>query len=182
MGVMAEISGARVLITEEEMITGAAASEGAMNHVGGSLNLVLNNEVACYRWTMNGPYFNGGSPQTKVDGEYILMRPMTLVGVHMYNQVAGASGTLELDVLRLPSGGGSASIFSTTPKLVYTSGNDSTMFRDFVSGTTPWNPAGCTVPVLAISDFNTHDKLVLNIQQIQSGGQNAGLALYFRLR
>lgn len=179
---MAYISGERALVTVEEVAEGAAVSSAVGNKLGAALNLYQVNETACLRWTLNGPYYVSGSPQSQVDGEYILHRPMTLVAIHMWNQVAGTAGTLELDILRKPSAGGSASIFSTTPKILFSSGNDSTLYRDFDLATTPWNPAGSIAPVLATSNFSAYDKLILNIQQVQSGGKDAGIALYFRLR
>lgn len=178
---MASIGASRVEITVQEMQTGSAASESTMNRVGGDLNLLLTAGPIFLHWTANGPYSNGGTPQTRVDGERMLMDNCKLVGFFLHTETAGSAGTLEIDILRRTTGGSSATIFSTTPKILFSSGNNSRIGKDFRDSTVLWTATGATQAALSISSFLKGEVLSMNINGIQTGGQDFDFGLFFRL-
>ena len=179
---MSDIASARNLISVEEMQTGSAAAENTMNRVGGSINLLLKAAPIILNWNANGPYSNGGAPQTYVDTERGLLDNLTLAGYYLFTEKAGSAGTLEVDVVRRTTGGSEASIFGTTPKIVFSAGNNARNMYDFRSSTSLWLSAGGTHGTAAITTFSAGDVLRMNIQQIQTSGRNFGLQLFFYMR
>lgn len=178
---MAEIVGQRNKITVEEMQTGSAAAESTMNRVGASINLLLE-ETQNYVWNANGPYSNQGSPQFKIDGEKTIIDNLQCVGYFLNIETAGSSGTLEVDIIRTTVAGSSASIFSVTPKILFSSGSFSRLAYDFRTNTVIRTATGATQGVLSISNFNPGDVLQLNVNNHQVGGIGFCFGLAMRVR
>jgi hypothetical protein len=178
---MAFITGQRNLITVEEMQTGSAAAENTMSKVGADLNLLLTEAPVIYSWCANGPYSTGGVPQTKVDGLRMVIDNLELCGYFLSVESFGTSGTLEVDILRITTGGSSASIFSTTPKLT-SAATGNYVATDFRTNTQIYSPTGGTAGVASITNYSAGDKLQMNINNVQLGANGFSFQLFFRAR
>lgn len=180
---MADLSSERLNIQAEEVVYKNSVSESMLTRVGKAINFVNTKQYDSKAWFLNGGYDFASLPQTGVDGAYICWTDMEIVGVAMYNLVAGSAGTLELDIKKHTSSGGAGStIFSTTPKLVYSSGNNSFLFYDFLNATAVESPAGCTQPVLVSTSLSQGDMLTCDFIQKQTAGESAGLIILMRPR
>lgn len=182
---MADISEARNNIQEEETNYRAAVSEALLKRTGASINFINKRQYDTKQFFLNGRYDRISGAQTGVDGANMMLFDAEIVGVMMFNLVAGSSGTTTLDIRRFtasntPAGG--TSIFSTKPSISYTAGNYAFVAYDFLNSTTLENPSGTTLPVLSITNLNAGDLLVLNIDDKQISGENCGLIIYYRPR
>lgn len=165
-------------IQVEEVSFEAAVGEATFNKIGGSINFINNRQYDTKKFFLNGPY-SIGAGDLGVDGLYIFPYNVEIFDVGIFNLVSGSSGTTELDIKRATSSGGAfTSIFSTTPKIASTSGNNAFA----LSGDTP--PTGFTLPVLTSSPFNVDagDALRLDLISAMTAAENCGLTLYFRPR
>ena len=179
---MADISPARIIIQQEEAKYRAAVSEALMSRVGAVTNFISMRQYDSRGFFLNGPYSIVGT-QTGVDGTWVVLYDVTLIGCAMFNLVAGSSGTTTLDVRRwTATNTGGSSIFSQKPSLASSTGNYAYVARNFDSGTNIEYPAGATLPLLSVSDLDAGDMLTLNKDATQVGGQNCGLILFYRPR
>lgn len=180
---MADITAQRINIQVEEVAGDSAVREGTFSRVGAAINMINENQHSEKIWELSGPYNAISGAQTGVAGAYICGRDFEIIGVGMYNLVAGSAGTLELDIIRHTSTGTSgSSIFSTTPKMVYSSGNNSYLYYDFSNSTAISSPSGSTQPVLVSANLNKGDMLSCNFVQKQTAGQSCGLVIHLRPR
>lgn len=180
---MADLAAVRTNIDENDVIYKRAVSEGLFTKVGQSINKINNDQYDSKPWFLCGGYDFASLPQTGVDGAYICARDMEIIGVSMFNLVAGSAGTLELDIKKhTASGGAGSTIFSTTPKLVYSSGNNSYLYYNFSTSTAVISAAGCTQPVLISTSLDEGDMLTCDFIQKQTAGETAGITIYLRPR
>lgn len=166
----------------EAFKSGSAASEAAVQAMAENIQFINKTFEGPREFTLNGQYWRVPGAQTGVDGGRPCFTNLEIVGLCMWNLVAGSSGTIEFDIIRHFVGGGSASIFTTKPAIPYTAGNDSRIIYDFVNLATLFSSAGITVPVLTSTDLDAGDFLTLNVTQKQSFGEDAGLYLSVRPR
>lgn len=181
---MADATPRRINIQSEEVRYRSAVSESTMTRVGQSINFINLKQYDSRGFFQNGPYFTGGV-QAGVDGAWPVLFDVEIIGVSMFNLVAGTSGTTTLDVRRFtasntPAGG--ASIFSVKPSITSAAGNNAFVFYDFLNSVVLENPTGTTLPVLSVTNLNAGDMLTLNIDSAQPLAQNCGLVLYYRPR
>jgi hypothetical protein len=180
---MAEVTPLKQLILVEEVETGASASEATMTKIAGSVNHAVTKNFLTCAFNLHGPYWITGVPDTNVDIEWIAPCDMEIVKIHFYHKDAGASGTCEVDVLKYPLAGGSASIFSTRPSISYTAGNGARVIVDYADET-PTDvsvPSGCTAPRLSAFTVSENDVLKISfIQKQASPAEGVGLHLVMR--
>ena len=167
------------MIQVEETDYKSAASEAFVKKLGKSVNFINTNQYDTKDFFLNGRYNIATMPQTAVDGLYIFPYDVEIFNAYAFNIVAGSSGTTELDIKRLTASGGTGtSIFSTTPKIAYTAG-DNAYVGVGETGT------GLTAPILSSSPFNISagDAIYCDIIQAQGGNpENCGILVYFRPR
>lgn len=184
---MAAVPDQRIILQAEETKYRAAVSEALLSRVAGVTNFISNRQYDSRGFFLNGPYSLVGA-QSGVDGTWVVLKDVEIIGCAMFNLVAGSSGTTTLDVHRFtasntPSGG--LSIFTTRPAIASSAGNNAFVARDFSTSTTLENPAGTTLPVLVgggTFNLNAGDMLTLDKDGSQVGAQNCGLILYYRPR
>jgi len=179
---MADITPRRINIQEEETAYRAAVSEATLSRVGASTNFINMKQYDSRGFFLNGPYSIIGA-QTGVDGAWGILFDIEIIGVMMFNLVAGSSGTTTLDIRRFTaSNTGNTSIFTVKPSLTNASGNNAFVFRDFLNSITLESPTGATVPTLAVTNLNAGDMLTMNKDASQVGGENCGILIYYRPR
>lgn len=181
---MADHPERRIILQTEEVRYRASVSEATLSRVANVTNFISKRQYDSRGFFLNGRYDLFGA-QTGVDGAWGIMFDVEIVGVMMFNLVAGSSGTTTLDIRRFtasntPSGG--SSIFSTKPSITSAAGNNAFVFRDVLNSTTLENPSGTTVPVLSTTQLNAGDMLTMNKDASQTGGQNCGILIYYRPR
>lgn len=185
---MADITPQRIILQEEETQYRGSVSEATLNRFGAAANFVNLRQYDSRGFFLNGPYSAVSGAQTGVDGAWGILFNVEIIGVMMFNLVAGSSGTTTLDIRHFtasntPSGG--SSIFSTKPSITTAAGNNAFVFRDFLNGSTLENPTGTTVPVLtggSTYNLSAGDMLTMNVDAKQTGGQNCGVLIYYRPR
>lgn len=180
---MAEVPGLKQLVFSEDVETGASASEATMTKIAGTLNHVAEKQFLYCAFNLHGSYWITGVPDPNVDIEFLVPCDCEIVKIQMYHKDAGASGTCEMDVLRFPLAGGSASIFSTRPAIPSTAGANARILTDYSTGT-PNDlslPAGSTAPRLAISQLDENDVLKVSfIQKQASSAEGVGVHIILR--
>lgn len=182
---MADITDRRINIQQEETKYRASVSEATLTRVGASINFVNKRQFDTRGFFLNGPYGTAGIPQTDVDGAWGVLFDIEIVGIMMFNHVAGFSGTTTLDLRRYTASNtpvGGTSIFSTKPSLSFTSGNNAFLFKDVLNNLDLQNPTGATMPVVSTVNLNAGDMVSLNVDAAQTGGENCGILVYFRPR
>jgi hypothetical protein len=179
---MTDISDARKNILVEETQFKSAVSEAVIQKVGASINFINNRQYDSHSWNFNGNY-SLGVGVVGADGIFPVLFDMEIVGLTMFNRVSGLSGTTELDVEWLNgSNSNQGSIFSTTPKLTFSSSNYSYIIRDELNSTNVELPTGATAPVFSKTQFDAGDALFCEIVSSMSGGADLSLLLHFRPR
>lgn len=176
---MTDISPARSNIQIEEVRYRAAVSEGTFTRIGSSINHINTFQYDTKSFFLNGDYAISVAIGSTigVDGLYVIPFNCEVFQVAMFNLVAGSSGTTTLDVKRATASGGAfTTIFSTTPKIQSTAGNNA-YIRTGGAG------VGLTAPILTTTPFqlSAGHALRLDIIGVQGGTpQNCGLILYMR--
>lgn len=181
---MADAPEKRINLQTEELKVGAGVSESTITRMGQAVNFVNKKQYDSRGFFLNGPYASGGV-QAGVDGAWGILFDVEIVGVMMFNLVAGSHGVTILDVRRFsgintPAGG--ESIFSTQPSIESSSGDNAYVIRDVLNGQTLITGSGIIAPEISIKELNAGDMLTLNIDAAQTGGQNCGLLIYYRPR
>jgi hypothetical protein len=167
---MATITPLRGNIQLESLQTGSAASESAVQAIGQNTQFLITQPDYSVRWDVNGNYNVIPGVQSLVDGKRAIFKNYQIHGLMLSVDEAGASGTLEIDIIRLTSGGSTSSIFSTRPSLPSTAGNDARILRRFFDSTTLVASSGAVIPVLSVTNLSAGDVLYMNITSKQSTG------------
>jgi hypothetical protein len=181
---MADAPERRINLQTEEVASRAGVSEATATRIAQSVNFVNKRQYDSRGFFLNGPYASQGA-QAGVDGAWAVLFDVDIVGVMMFNLVAGTSGTTRLDIRRFtapntPSNG--ATIFTTRPAITTAAGSNAYLFRDVLNSETIIGGSGLTQPVMSITELNRGDMLTLNLDNAQVGGQNCGVILYYRPR
>jgi hypothetical protein len=181
---MADISEQRLNIQVEETRYNAAVSEAVAQRLGKSINFINKRQYQAKTFQINGPYGGIGVPVLGIDGAWGMFNNSEIVGLLLYNLTAGASGTLEIDLKKITQSGATpTSIFTTTPKLSYTSGDNAYLFYDFLNSVALENPTGATQPVLVSTDLDAGDLIRCDLLSVQAASaRNAGIVIYYRPR
>ena len=175
---MALLSDVKSYIDELETRYRAAVSEATIQKMGKMINFLGHRSYDTKAFFLNGRY-GGASAQNGVDGLYVFPFDCEIFNIYIFNNVAGSSGTLELDIKKSTDPAGAfTSIFSTTPKITSAAGN-------FVWIGVGETLAGATAPVLTSSTIsvNAGDAVRIDLIQAQAGNaENCGLIVYHRPR
>lgn len=180
---MSDLAPERNIIQEQETQPKASTSTSVMSRIGASSNFILFYMHQEKMWAANGPYNAVSGAQTGIDGGIPILFDMEIVGVSMWNLVPGSAGVLEMDIKRhTASAQAGTSIFTTTPKLSFSSGINSFLMKRFSDNTVLQNPTGCTQPVLLSSNLFAGDLLTCDILQKQVAGESGGILINLRPR
>jgi hypothetical protein len=166
---MATITALKTNIQLESLQTGGAASEVAVQSLGQNVQFIQERPDYSVRWDVNGNYNVVPGIQSLIDGKRGLFKNYQVFGFMLSVDVAGSSSNLEVDIIRLTSGGSSASIFSTRPLIPASAGNDARILRRFFDSTTLVTASGATLPVLSVTNLSAGDVLSMNITSKQAG-------------
>lgn len=159
----------------------SAVSEELIQRLGALANFISLFQYDTKAFFLNGKYSVVSTPQSAVDGLYRFPFNAEIFDVVMFSMIAGSSGTTILDVKRVTqSGGVGVSIFTTTPKIASTAGNNSYIGIG-ETGT------GLTAPVLDsetdVYNIDAGDAIYCDLLQSQQGdARNCGIIVYFRPR
>ena len=189
---MAIVTPQKVLIQQPGAQYRAAVSEDLIQRLAGLQNFIGLFQHSEKQFFVNGPYsIMATYPQNAVDGLVVFEFNATIIDVWMFNITAGTSGTTELDLkLASSSGGAFSSIFSTTPKIASSAGNNAwvgnpsiwTSGVPVVDGTYS-APTGCTKPQLVgggqTYNVNARSAMKLDLISAQAGGENCGLIVHY---
>jgi len=135
---------------------------------GGSTN------VNTITFKANG-LFNKQGAITAVDSNFVFPFAAKITDVILTRQIAGTSGSTEVDIQAKPPAGSWASIFSTKPALGAAAGNDATVKKgDVISNTTA--PVLSTDPTLVTSGT----QLRMDLSAVEVGNPNtiAAIVIY----
>lgn len=181
---MSDISPLKQNLQEEDLRSGAAASESTMDKVGSSVNFWNDRYEGVRYWVLNGGYSIIPVPDDGVDGFIFCPYDMEIFGFSMGALKAGTSGSSEIDIVKDPVGGGSAvSIFTQRPIIPYTSGDRSFVQIESVpSYSIVRASAGVTAPTLVSTQLSKGDVLSMNWVSKQVGGEGLTVGLFTRPR
>jgi hypothetical protein len=177
---MAKVLPEKIDLFEQEIQSGAAASEATMQRVAASVNFWNTYYEGQRGWFLNGIYGSLGVPQIGVDGAYPCVTDMEIYGFSMYNLVAGSGGTTELDIQVIPPTGSAYSLFTTKPLIPFNSGNNARMILNVYQSTVLAQSSFVTLPAFAVTTIPAGSLLTLNLNQAQTNGQSCGLILALR--
>lgn len=175
---MATIPPARTDIQQEDVAYKAAVSEATGTKVGQSINFINARQHSEKQFFINGIYNTLTLPIAFVDGQAFFQYDAEIIDVWMFLQVAGSSGTTELDLkwTNDPTNGSYSSIFTTTPKIQSAAG--SFVFIHVGSAI-----ANTTAPVLSKTQFAAGDSIRCDLIQAQAGSpESCGIVIHYRPR
>ena len=179
---MAEISDARKNIQIEDVQFRASVSEAVGSKLGSSINFINNRQYLTHQFNFNGRYALGVG-FFGADGIFPCLNDTEIVGLTMFNRVAGTSSTTEIDIEWLDSSNSSqGSIFSTTPKIDNTASNYSYLIRNEILGTNVQLPTGATAPVFSKTTFDAGDALLCKLVSGMGDAEDCSLIIHFRPR
>jgi len=191
---MSIIAPQRRLVHQEAVQFRAGVSEDVGTRLGANLNLHALRQYDVKEFRLNGQYTLVTGPQTDVDGFYIFPFDCEIIQVGYYHGVAGSGGTTELDIkIASTSGGPFSSIFSTTPKIQASAGNDvfalayaiteNTLGQVWAAASQPSGVTGAVLSGGAPFLVNAGQAIRLDILSKQTGNpQQTGILIYFRPR
>jgi len=158
-----EVAGLLSKIYEEDVETGAAASEATMTKFGGTVNKLVDSLLVQIHFDIHGPYNIIGVPDNKVDKFYIVPFDCEIIASHFYTgENAGSSGNTEIDILKKPLVGAEVSIFSTRPIIPASAGTEADIIQEYVPTSTIRLASGGTIAVLSSPTLSKYDVLKFN--------------------
>lgn len=172
-------------IYEEDVETGAAASEATMTKIAGTINIFADYNLFPIHFDIHGPYNIIGVPDNKVDKFYLVPYNCEIVACHFYiGENVGSSGSVEVDVVKKPLVGAETSIFSTRPVIPASAGSQADIIQEFLPAASNIRLAtGGTAPVLIGTQLDQYDVLKFNIISKPVGTvDKMGLVLLIRPR
>jgi hypothetical protein len=182
----------RKLIFFESTRFRGAVSEDMIQRQGAISNQNALFQYDVLEYKLNGPYGDVATlPVNGLDGLYVFPFKMQIINICVFNEVAGSSGTTEIDIKKATTSGGAfTSIFSTTPKITSAASNETfALSYNITLGTSDqvWTagtaPTGVTLGVLnggAPYTMNAGEALRVDLISAMPGAQNAGVTVYFR--
>lgn len=129
-------------------------------------------------WYLNGSYGLLATPATEIDGAFAAYEDMTIVGIAMFVETSGVSGSTTFDLLiQSVSGGSRTSIFTATPSLPATVGNNAFLFWDFTNNVAISDPPGSTQPVLVSTLIPKGSMITCDLLAAQPQANGTGIIL-----
>lgn len=171
----------RKFIVQLEVKNAASVSEATWQKIAGMINFLGHRSHQEKNFQINGNYgmLQGLYPINAIDGLAFFEFDAEIFNVWVYNIVAGTSGITELDLKIKPKLSGSfTSIFSTTPKIAPSAGND----KFFEVGDVA---TGITAPVLnggVPFNVNKGDAIRLDLISAMVAAEHCGVVIHFRPR
>lgn len=182
---MAEVEPLKQNLEEEDVKTGAAASESTMDKAAGSINFWNQRYEGVRYWVINGPYSITPVPDNGIDGFIACPYDMEIFGVFVAALSGGVSGNTEFDIIKYPAAGGpGVTIFTQRPVIPF----DADEFPAFIQvETLPTysivrQTGGTTAPTLTGTTLDKGDVLGLNFIDKMVGGEGATVAVFLRPR
>jgi len=156
-------------------------SEAILSRFASTNNFISKFQVDYVSFFLNGPY-SAAAGTFGLDGAYTCFTKSEIVGVQIWNAIAGSGGTTALDVRWInQSGVGQGSIFSVTPKITSAAANGTRGFRNLETGNN-FTMTGVTLPTLSKTTFLEGETLYLEVDDTMDGAQNCALTLFIRPR
>lgn len=172
----------RKFIVGLEIKNAASVSEATWRKIAGMINFIGHRTHQEKTFPVNGNYSLlplASYPIEAIDGLVFFEFDAEIFNVWVYNIKAGTSGITELDLKVKPKGSGSfTSIFSTTPKIAPSAGDEAWFEIGDVA-------TGITAPVLnGGTPFNVNrgDAIRLDLIQGMAAGEHCGVVIHFRPR
>lgn len=154
-------------------------TEAVFTRVAAQNNFINFYQTDYHSFFLNGTY-SIVSGQFGYDGAYVGFYNFEIVGVSIFNAVAGTSGTTALDIHWINQAGvNQGSIFSVTPKISSAASNGTRGFRNLVSGN-DYTMTGVTLPTLAKTTFLEGETLYLVVNSTMAQAQNCALTINTR--
>lgn len=179
---MPEISPARNNIFTESVQYKSSVSESIGNRIGASINFINTRQYDTHQFNFNGRYALGVGV-VGADGIFPILFNMEIVGLTMFNRVAGTSGTTEVDIDWLNgSNSNQGTIFSVTPKMASTAPNLAYLIRDELNSVNIELPTGATAPTFIKTEFDAGDALLIEIVSAMSDAEDLSVLIHFRPR
>jgi len=150
--------------------------------MGESINFINRRQYDTHVFNLNGPYALGTNIKG-IDGIFPILFDMEIVGLSIYNRIAGVSGNSEIELEWL-SGSGvvEGTIFSTNPSLNFSSGNDSYLIYNAIDNVNVELPSGAVAPVFSKLQFDAGDALRFELLNSQQSGEDLSISIHFRPR
>ena len=167
-------------ITQKEVQGGSAVSESTWSKIGGMINFLgarSHQEKAFY---VNGYYSTVAVPYNAIDGLAFFEFDAEIFNVWVFGIQVGDAGITELDLKIKPKDSGAfTSIFSTTPKIAPSAGDN--IFFEIGDVKT-----GITAPVLdggVPRNVNRGDAIRLDLISVMAGqSRGCGVVIHYRPR
>lgn len=178
---MTAVTDSRNIIQAEEVNFNASISEATLTRMAATSNFISNRQYDTLKFDLNGNY-NKASGQTGLEGLYVLLFDIEIVGVSLGNAVPGSGGTTTFDI-HLIDGGGTdqGSIFSTKPSITSVSSTNSYAAENYETATSQTS-TGITLPVIPTKTYDQFDAFRIDIDSTMVDAENAFLAIHFRPR
>ena len=173
---MADLPYERKNIQIEETQFRASVSESFSQKIGSAINFINDRQYDTKTFQINGRLqFLTNFPILGIDGMIFVPFNIEVFEVMVYQNIAGTSGTTDLDVKYATTPGGSfASIFTQSPKIASVEGNYSWITTTVYSGSS-------VNPILAPIVIPAGSALRLDCIAVQSGDpRGAGIVLLHR--
>lgn len=180
---MTDVTEKRNIIQEEEVKFNSSVSEATLFRVGATANFISKKQYDTHAFHLNGVY-SAFLNVLGADGIFPCLFNLEIIGITIYNRVAGTSGTTEFD-LKWYNAPGSAqgSLFSTKPSFDSSSGSNAYLIYDALNTNTIAAPgSGSVSPVLSKTNFDAGDAIFFELTSSMSGGQDATIEVHFRPR
>jgi hypothetical protein len=175
------VNPSRKLILQGDVAYNRPVSEAILSTFASTNNFISKFQTDYHSFFLNGTY-GITSGLFGLDGAYTGFSAFDIVGVTIWNAVAGVSGTTALDIFWINQAGvNQSSIFSTTPKISSAASNGTRGFRNLETGNDFTMP-GVTLPVLSKTQFLEGETLYMKINSTMSQAQNCALTLNIRPR
>jgi hypothetical protein len=176
-----DVTSSREILKVGDISFKRPVSEAILSRFAATNNFINKFQVDYVSFFLNGPY-SVASGLFGMDGAYTMFTKSEIVGVQIWNAIAGTSGTTALDIRWInQSGVGQGSIFSTTPKISSSAANGTRGFKNLETGNN-FTMTGVTLPVLSKTTFLEGETLYLEVDSTMVGAQNCALTLFIRPR
>lgn len=172
---------------EQELQSGAAASEDTMQKVAGSVNFWNARFQSGRPWVLNGRIDILPFPVVGVDQGLFAPVNLRVFGFGMMLNVPGSAGELEIDLIVHPANLAlpSYSLFSQRPKIQFSAGAYARMgyvYNALNVETALVESAGITKPIFDSFTLNAGDFVTLNLINAPTAAESATISLETRPR
>lgn len=180
---MAVIPDQKSLILQEEADYRSALSEAFFTKIGGLTNHIFNRQLFYKEFICNGDYRTGGGI-VGFDGIFTPVFDYEIVSIQFSNVVSGSSGTTEIDVHLIDSGGDQGTIFSTKPSIDSTASDNVIAVKSFITTQAgDISPTGTVLPALSVTnEFSAGEGLRVDLDTVMTGARNFNLTISYRPR